>query len=233
MKSSAVYSAVFAALAATASVAEVRSNSELMVIGPVESVDVANRAVTVLGQRVLGIGNPQALTVGNTVAVFGAARRDGSIEASAIREQGMYVPGASAVFLSGTVQRSDAAVGRLTVNGVNIDLTPAMSAGALSPKVGSKLSISGIQPVGRGLVLANGIAGTGASANGIAGTGYRALGIAGTGASANGIAGTGASANGIAGTGHGVLGIAGTGASANGIAGTGLRVAETSSKQLY
>ena len=176
MKSSTVYSAVLAALAASASVAEVRSNSELLVIGPVESVDAANGAVTVLGQRVLGIGNSHALTVGSTLAVFGAARGDGSIEASAIREQGMYVPGASAVFLSGIVQRADTAVGRLTVNGVNVDLTPAMSAGAISPKVGSKLSISGVQPVGRGIVLVNGIAGTGASANGIAGTGASARG---------------------------------------------------------
>ena len=103
MKSSAVYSAVLAALAASASVAEVRSNSELMVIGPIESLDAANGSVTVLGQRVLGIGNPHALTVGNTIAVFGAARVDGSIEASAIREQGTYVPGASVVFLSGIV----------------------------------------------------------------------------------------------------------------------------------
>ena len=242
MKSSTVYLAVLAALAASAGVAEVRSNSELMVIGPVESVDAANGSVTVLGQRVLGIGNPHALTVGNTVAVFGSARGDGSIEASEIREQGMYVPGASAVFLSGIVQRSDTAVGRLTQNGGKCDLTPTL-AGVLSPKPRQQ-TVDFRCSTGRAWhrpcewdrghgASANGIAGTGAAANGIAGTGYRGLGIAGTGAAATaspalgyrvlGIAGTGAAANGIGGTGYRGLGIAGTGKAANGIAGTGYR----------
>src|SRR5256884_6842171 len=76
-----------------------------------------------------------------------------------------------------------------------------------SPAVGSRLAISGTQPVSRGLVLVSntsgsvqGIAGTGAAVNGIAGTGAALNGIAGTGAAVNGIAGTGAAVNGIAGT---------------------------------
>src|SRR5438874_2930688 len=214
------------------------SDGELLVIGPVESVNAADSTATILGQRV---HTPaiDAIAVGNTVAVFGTARADGTIEASAIQSRGIYVPGATSIFVSGTVQRAEPALGRVVVRRVTVDLASAMSYGMLSPAVGSKLAISGTQPVSRGLVLVsgtrasvggiagtgssvNGIAGTGSSVGGIAGTGSSVGGIAGTGSSVNGIAGTGSSAGGIAGTGSSVGGIAGTGATVNGIAGTGL-----------
>src|SRR2546430_12509469 len=69
------------------------SGGELLVIGPVEAVNVADSTATILGQRV---NTPaiDAIAVGNTVAVFGTARADGTIEASAIQSRGIYVPGA-------------------------------------------------------------------------------------------------------------------------------------------
>ncbi len=205
-----------AASTCLAGVAGSGSSAELLVIGPVESINAVDRTATILGQRV-HTAMVDALAVGNAVAVFGTARADGTIEASAIQLRGIYVPGATSIFVSGTVQRAEPALGRVVVNGVTVDLTSAMSYGMLSPAVGSKLAISGIQPVGRGTVLVSGIAGTGgAKVNGIAGTGAAVSGIAGTGgAKVNGIAGTGgAKVNGIAGTG---------GAKVNGIAGTGLQ----------
>jgi hypothetical protein len=208
---------------ATSSAGVSRGGAELLVVGPVESIDAENRTATVLGQRIHG-AMVDTLAVGNTVAVFGAARTDGAIEASAIQTRGLYVAGASNVFLSGTVQRADVAVGRAVVNGVSVDLTPAMSGGTLSPAVGSKVTISGIQPSSRGVVLVAGIAGTGAAVDGIAGTGSAVSGIAGTGSAVRGIAGTGYRMNGIAGTGSAVSGIAGTGSAVRGIAGTGYRI---------
>ena len=206
------------------------SSGELLVIGPVESVNAADSTATILGQRV-HTATIDAIAVGNTVAVFGAARADGTIEASLIQSRGIYVPGATSIFVSGTVQRAEPALGRVVVSGVTVDLTSAMSHGMFSPAVGSRLAISGTQPVSRGLVLVSGtrgsvqgIAGTGALVNGIAGTGALVNGIAGTGALVNGIAGTGALVNGIAGTGASAKGIAGTGALVNGIAGTGALV---------
>ena len=159
------------------------SGGELLVIGPIESVNAADSTATILGQRV---HTPaiDAIAVGNTVAVFGTARADGTIEASAIQSRGIYVPGATSIFVSGTVQRAEPALGRVVVSGVTVDLTSAMSYGMFSPAVGSKLAISGTQPVSRGLVLVSGtrgIAGTGSSVNGIAGTGATVNGIAGTG----------------------------------------------------
>src|SRR5256886_9938055 len=206
------------------------SGGELLVIGPVESVNAADSTASILGQRV---HTPaiDAIAVGNTVAVFGTARADGTIEASAIQSRGIYVPGATSIFVSGTVQRAEPALGRVVVSGVTVDLTSAMSYGMFSPAVGSKLAVSGTQPVSRGLVLVigtrasvQGIAGTGSSVNGIAGTGSSVGGIAGTGSSVSGIAGTGSSVGGIAGTGSSVGGIAGTGSSVGGIAGTGSSV---------
>ena len=187
------------------------SDGELLVIGPVESVNAADSTATILGQRV---HTPaiDAIAVGNTVAVFGTARADGTIEASAIQSRGIYVPGATSIFVSGTVQRAEPALGRVVVSGVTVDLTSAMSYGMFSPAVGSKLAISGTQPVSRGLVL---VSGTPASVQGIAGTGTAVNGIAGTGTSVNGIAGTGTAVNGIAGTGAAVNGIAGTGLQRN------------------
>src|SRR5207253_530938 len=159
--------------------------------------------------------------VGNTVAVFGTARADGTIEASAIQSRGTYVPGATSIFVSGTVQRAEPALGRVVVSGVTVDLTSAMSYGVFSPAVGSKLAISGTQPVSRGLVL---VSGSGASVNGITGSGAAVTGSTGSGAAVSGITGSGAAVSGITGSGAAVNGITGSGAAVNGITGSGAAV---------
>jgi len=212
---------LLASAAASAGVTGVDRGPELLVIGPVETVDLANRSATILGQHV---HTTAVLAVGDSVAVFGLANRDGSIEAVSVQPRGLYIPGASAIFINGVVQQAQSALGRVVLNGLTVDLTAAMSHGTVAPALGSKLAIYGTQPVSRGLVLVNGIAGTGADVNGIAGTGSGVSGIAGTGSSVSGIAGTGASVSGIAGTGARVSGIAGTGAGVSGIAGTGSSV---------
>src|SRR6267143_6919025 len=162
------------AAASTGSAGVRGSAPELLGIGPVEAINAVDRTATILGQRV-HTAIVDALAVGNAVAVFGTARADGTIEASAIQLRGMYVPGATSIFVSGTVQRAEPALGRVVVNGVTVDLTSGMSHGMWSPAVGSRLAISGTQPVSRGLVLVSGsrgsvqgIAGTGAAVNGIA-----------------------------------------------------------------
>jgi hypothetical protein len=212
--------------AATAAAENEQGGPDLIVVGPVEAVDSAKGLTVVLGQRVHGVVD--GLTVGDTAAVFGTMQRDGSISAVAIQARGSYVPGATSIFLAGTVQKAQPLVGRVVISDVTIDLTSVMSYGTFSPTVGSKLAVSGTQPAHGGVVVVNGasiggIAGTGAKTSGIAGTGASAGGIAGTGAKTSGIAGTGASAGGIAGTGAKTSGIAGTGASAGGIAGTGAK----------
>src|SRR6266550_236003 len=87
------------------------SGAQLLVVGPVEATSVADATATILGQRVRTVMAGQ-LTVGNTVAVFGTMRVDGSITASAIQSRGLYVPGATSIFLFGTIQRADPSLGR-------------------------------------------------------------------------------------------------------------------------
>src|SRR5437868_1069560 len=136
------------------------SGTQLLVVGPVEATSAVNATATILGQ-VVRTAMAGQLTVGNTVAVFGTMRGDGSIAASVIQSGGLYVPGATAIYLSGTVQRADTSLGRVVINGVAVDLTPLMSYGMLSPAVGSKVAVSGTQPVSGGRVLVNGISGSG------------------------------------------------------------------------
>ena len=196
MKRSAVSLAVITAIAAVASTAEeVRGGPELLVIGPVESVDVSTRSATVLGQHVT-LDNVESLDVHNTLAVFGFWRADGTIQAATVRDQGPYVAGATTVFLSGAVQRAEPSIGHVVVNGIKIDLTPAMAFGPVSPAVGSKLTVRGIQAVSHGVVTIDGIVGSGATANGIVGSGTSTNGIVGSGYRSSGIVGSGATANG-------------------------------------
>jgi hypothetical protein len=200
------------------------SGSELLVIGPVEIIEAATSSAIVLGQR---IHTSEALAIGETVAVFGVVRPDGSIAASAVQSRGLYVAGATPIFLAGTVQKAEPTIGRVVVNGVAVDLTSAMSHGAFAPSIGSKLAISGTQPVNRGVILVSGISGSGSpQVSGISGSGSpRVNGISGSGSpQVSGISGSGSpKVNGISGSGSPkVNGISGSGSpKVNGISGSG------------
>jgi hypothetical protein len=191
---------------------------QLLLIGPVDAVNAQAGLVTILGQK-LTYGHAGKLVVGDTAAVFGVTKANGSFVATSIVDQGRYVPGATVIFLTGKVQKSDSAVGRVTVDGLTVDLTGTMSNGVIAPAVGSKLQITGTQPTAGGLVVASGISGSGDGASlGISGSGA-SLGISGSGASL-GISGSGTSKSlGISGSGAS-LGISGSGASL-GISGSG------------
>jgi hypothetical protein len=199
-------------------------NAPLLLIGPVESVSSTHTFAVVLGQKVL-IGAFDQVTVGETLAVYGQYLGDGSLNAAKVVSEGAYVPGATPVFVEGTVQKVQPSVGQVTVSGLSVDLTSLMSRGAVSPIVGSKLQITGIQPVNNGLVVASGL-----STEGISGGGKAvADGISGGGFAVNGISGGGkAVADGISGGGKAVVanGISGGGLAVNGISGGGKAVAD-------
>jgi hypothetical protein len=201
-------------LLATAAVstgfAEDRS-PRLLVIGPVESVNAESRSAVVLGQRVRTDAATE-LAVGDSVAIYGLANRNASIEASAVQSLGLYVPGATPIYITGTVERAEPSVGRIVVNGIAVDLTPAMSDGMVSPGVGSQLEVSGTQPVSHGVVLMERASAVGASNRGISRIGVTGIG----GVGLNGIGGVGVTGIG----GVGVTGIGGVGL--NGIGGVGV-----------
>ena len=214
---SALLASVGIALAAQAS-----DEPSLLVIGPVEAVIPKERAAIVLGQKVL-LNSQDNLTVGETAMVFGKFGANGVVLAADVRHQGQYVAGATTVLLTGVVQKSDAFVGRAQVGGLTVDLTPAMAFGGVSAAVGTTLQVVGTQPASGGLVLANGISGSGLTTNGISGSGLATNGISGSGhATTQGISGSGLVTNGISGSGRAVTqGISGSGVATNGISGSG------------
>jgi hypothetical protein len=193
----------------------------LLLIGPVEAVNSIQTRAVVLGQKI-SITPSEGIAVGSTVAVYGTESADGTITATKVVSEGLYVPGASSVFLVGVVQKVQSSVGHVVVNGLTVDLTSVMAQGTVSVAVGTQVTVAGTQSVGHGLVTANGISGGGVTANGISGGGLNANGISGGGLSANGISGGGLSANGISGGGRSANGISGGGLSASGISGGGL-----------
>jgi hypothetical protein len=223
----AILGAAGVAGSAIASAVEVPDQkSPLLLVGPVESVNSTKTVAIVLGQKVL-IRASDSIALGDTVVVYGEILTDESIAATKVQVEGLYVPGATVVFLSGTVQQVDQAVGRAVVNGLTVDLTSAMSDGVLSPALGRKLQITGTQPVSRGMVVVNGVNSGSKSAvtiNGISGGGITAAGISGGGKTAAGISGGGRLAvdvTGISGGGITAAGISGGGKTAAGISGGG------------
>src|SRR5579862_5832416 len=106
----------------------------LLTVGPVESINAKTGTAVVLGQQVV-LQTPGRLNVGESVAVIGKALPDGRLAASAVLQEGNYVAGATRILLTGIVQANNAALGRAVVNGINVDLTPMMSDGAISLSV--------------------------------------------------------------------------------------------------
>jgi len=149
----------------------------LTVIGPVEAFDPKHHSARVLGQTVI-LQHGVELGIGDVVSVVGTSGADGVIAATTVKDQGIYVPGSSTVFVSGQVQKVNKSVGTLTVNGITVDFTALMATDAVTPAVGSKVQIGGTQPALGGIVLANGINGGGNNAvvaSGINGGGTNAV----------------------------------------------------------
>src|ERR1700753_3872337 len=92
----------------------------LKVIGPVELFDAKHSVARVLGQTVV-LHRSQQLTVGDVVSVTGTTAADGKITATVVADQGLYVAGASTIFLSGQVQKVDSTLGTAMVSGVAVD----------------------------------------------------------------------------------------------------------------
>ena len=142
----------------------------LKVIGPVETYDVKHGLARILGQTVL-IQRAADLAVGELVSVVGTSGSDGKITASVVTGQGLYVAGSSKIFLSGSVQKINAAVGTVTVNGIIVDFTSLLADSLVSPAVGTPVQVGGTQPTVGGVVLATVINNVGAKPQSISGGG--------------------------------------------------------------
>ena len=205
------------------------ADANTLTVGPVEQVNLKSSTFVVLGQTYrLPLGS---IAPGTLVAVDGTESASGTASVKkVIPLSQLNVPGATQLLVTGVVSAvSD--VGHVRIGKLDVDINATLTSDANKVAVGQVVKIVGTQPTSGGTFLAQsvaqGIAGSGASADGIAGSGATSMGIAGSGATANGIAGSGSlgiagsGSLGIAGSGSSAKGIAGSGASSNGIAGSG------------
>ena len=174
--------------------AQVNAADSLLVSGPVESIDLAQQSVVILGQPiklssetsyfVRSIGNaasasrvdPRAVRLfagGHVVAVWS---NDGTNATAVLISHERFVPGSTQVFLAGLVTAVDQSRGYATVGHTRVDLTAAMYRGSLDVSIGDTLRVIGTQPVPAGVIVGsdfevirpNGIGGS--STSGIGGS---------------------------------------------------------------
>jgi len=210
----------------------IASAQTAFVAGPVEHMSIDSGQITVLGQtyvvdaetvfgtagkialRTVGAGE---LHVGDFVAIEATTTSVPLRATSLAPINTQYVPGASSVFLGGTVEQVSIEFATLKIGGLAIDISQASPEVLSTVQVGSFAQIAGIQPSPSGSLLGQqiqitpmtrSIGGTGgrASLQSIGGTGGKASlqSIGGTGgASLQSIGGTGgrASLQSIGGTG--------------------------------
>ena len=141
----------------------------LVVVGPVDAYDAKHLTARVLKQTVL-LPHAADLVVGDSVAVVGTINTNGAVVASSIKDEGVYVPGSSSIYLAGRIEKVNTSVGTVLVNGVTVDYTPVLAIELPTLKLGSGFTVSGIQPTLGGIVVAASVNGGGgmsaASVNG-------------------------------------------------------------------
>ena len=123
--------------------------AELLLVGPLSSVNSTGTSFDVLGQTVtLG---PKAvanavLRPGQLIAVTGAIQPDGKIVATGVVDlQEEYVDGATEVMGSGVVTAHTPTLAKVTVGRLAVDYSPALHAGDPGLAVGSTVQFRGIQ----------------------------------------------------------------------------------------
>src|SRR3569833_2819845 len=226
--------AIAVAAAATSAIAGVNGGGSyakvsvdqptLVVTGPVEAYDATHLTARILKQTV---SLPKAITliVGDSASVVGSIDANGVFVATTVSDLGVYVPGSSAVFLSGQIQKVNTSVGTVTVNGVTVDYTALLANGPLELSVGSKFTVSGTQPTLGGVVIPTGVNGGGVAAAGVNGGGMQAAGVNGGGMAAAGVIGGGFKPAGVNGGGMAAAGVNGGGMKAAGGNGGGMAAA--------
>ncbi|HNP62994.1 MAG TPA: hypothetical protein PKH39_03610, partial [Woeseiaceae bacterium] len=100
----------------------------IILAGPVDSIDRDTGVFRSLGQAVMASQNMLSrMQVGDFVAVHGTVISDGWYYADNVNVTGQqYVPGATAVFVSGLISSVDRMQGTARMGGLTIDYTPSL-----------------------------------------------------------------------------------------------------------
>src|SRR5882672_4071547 len=203
---------------------------ELVLSGPIESVDAASRSVTVLNHRI-SVVDVSGYGVGTLVNVYGGLQKNSAISNALVENLSRYASGSDQVFLKGAISAMDSSTGRISVGGALVDYTALLaSSGFRVPRLGATVEVSGTQPGNRGVVLATrllevihsaGVVGSGATSSGVVGSGAVSSGVVGSGATSSGVVGSGRTGSGVVGSGASSSGVVGSGATSSGVVGSG------------
>jgi hypothetical protein len=128
---------------------------DVVVFGGLESV--AGGRVNVMGQEfdISGLAldeQEMQLQVGRLIYVEAKKSGDGVVPTAVDIQtfEGLSIPGATEVFIRGSVDTVDSTVGQVSVGGLHIDVTntqgPALA-------IGEELSVTGTQPLPSGVIL--------------------------------------------------------------------------------
>ncbi len=203
---------------------------ELILSGPVESVDAASRSVTVLNHRI-SVVDVSGFGVGTLVNVYGGLQKNSAVSNAVVENLSRYASGSDQVFLKGAISAMDSSTGRISVGGAVVDYTALLAtSGFRVPRLGATVEVSGTQPGIRGAVLATrllevihsaGVVGSGATSSGVVGSGVASSGVVGSGAVSSGVVGSGVVSSGVVGSGVVSSGVVGSGATSSGVVGSG------------
>ncbi len=150
------------------------SGRELLLSGPVETVDHAAGKVTVLGHE---FSTTATLSVGEVASIYGTIGKDGTFTDVVVQGDGTFATTSDPIFIKGIVASVDTINATATVSGVTVDYAAALGDAAFSsPTVGDPLAVAGIQGIQKGSVVAS-VVGSAA---------YRAAATGGTSAAATG-----------------------------------------------
>ena len=135
----------------------INGGDALVLAGPVDSIDPINGVFMAMGQTVMASqGMLSSMSVGDFVSVNGSVVSSGWLYADSVSvASDMYVPGATAVFVSGIPSAIDPVLGQAQLGELTIDYTGALSGGAIP--AGMSLTFSGIQPANRGLLVSDSV----------------------------------------------------------------------------
>ncbi len=125
------------------------AHSDLLMLGPVDAVDQAKGRAQVLGQWIqLSPSQATQELVGRVLAVYGSVSADGSLEVAAAREQNSveYVPGATRVYLKGSLTEIDSLHGAARIGSLSVSYSNALhTLAAEDLAVGSVVSFAGLR----------------------------------------------------------------------------------------
>ena len=136
--------------------------SDLLVLGPVEQVDIKNSQIRVLGQLALAPATQRGMLsetlVGRMVAVYGEINSDGSLRVSGLTELGSvdYVPGATELYVKGVVSAVNHANATVRLGSLWINYSGALhTLNADDIAAGKVVALSGLQFANAGSLYAD------------------------------------------------------------------------------